>query len=623
MALLELGGGERSPIWHCVLAALIPVIYIFAYMSIGGLYPQWDPAQYMETGLGIYNTFVDQGFVAGLKALYFHRGWRPSLAPVAIVPFYALTGGKALAAMHIVCPVLYSIFLLYVSLLLGSLLQGIRLVFALLLIGTQIALVTIGLDFWSELPYFVASVATVYHFYKCNNFQNRRHCVAAGVALGLALCCRPIVGGGTFAAPLFVYLYLSIRIGTIRWRDAGTWLLYAAAGMAIMGGTDLMPNNKSWAGLGLLGFLIATTIAFGIGNRRRFQLNTNNLLAASAAFALAVGWYGLFASEVYSWAFANTYGDLVRVHLTWLPHPREEPLVFLSFIAKNTVTAPTLGALLIALGAMVIRAFEHRKLPKPGSTTVLVGAMCIIPLLGTLTTYNGDPRYLIFPAFVLMLSCTAWFLMGAKSGASTMRRVAILSPALLLQVVFLASKMVPFPENVQTRFDRQLLSPIFPPPLPRWISQTYPAEPVYERILELVGGAKRSRIGVIIPQAFFYLNLPAVNVIAAQNKQNIVLNLASYYVPRGPGLSDDYRVQQLSQEFSHLLIGPLSDWERVPNPIRSVGNYLLDQHSRRENENASVLVPSMNSDDVREFVLVRIDSGNARISRQADKKVID
>jgi hypothetical protein len=170
-----LARGERSPIWHCVLAALIPVIYIFAYMSIGGLYPQWDPAQYMETGLGIYNTFVDQGFVAGLKALYFHRGWRPSLAPVAIVPFYALTGGKALAAMHIVCPLLYSILLLYVSLLLGSVLQGIRLVFALLLIGTQIALVTIGLDFWSELPYFVASVATVYHLVdsgvKCNGFK--------------------------------------------------------------------------------------------------------------------------------------------------------------------------------------------------------------------------------------------------------------------------------------------------------------------------------------------------------------------------------------------------------------------------------------------------------------------
>ena len=527
-----------------------------------------------------------------------------------IVPFYALTGGNALAAMYIVCPVLYCIFLLYVSLLLNSVLQGIRLAFALLLVGTHITLVAIGLDFWAELPYCVASAAAVYHFCKCDNFQNRRHCVAAGVALGLALCFRPIVGGGTFAAPLFVYLYLSIRNSSIRWRDAGIWLLYAAAGMAIMGGMDLMPNIRSWAGTGLLGFLIVTTIAFGFGSMKRFQLNTNNLLAASTAFALVVGWYGLFASEVYGWAFANTYGDLVRVHLTLFPHPRGEPFAFLSLIAKYTVTAPTLGVLLIALGAMVIRAFGQRKLPKPGPTTVLVGAICIVPLVGTLTTYNGDPRYLVFPAFVLMLSCTGWFLMGVRPGASTMVSMAILSPALLLQVVFLASRMVSFPENMQTQLDRQLLSPMFPLPLPTWTSQTFPAEPVYERILELVGGATRSRIGVINPQAFFYLNLPAVNLIAAQNKQSIVLELASYYVPAEPGMSDDNRVQQLSREFSHVLIGPLSDWERVPDPIRSVGNYLLDQQARRQN--TSVLVPSMDSDDVREFVLVRIDSGPDR-----------
>jgi len=596
----------NSPIWHCLLAVLIPVVYIFAYMTIGKKYPQWDPAEYMQTGLGIYNIFVDQGFVEGLKALYLQRGWRPTLTPVVIIPFYALTGGKALAAMQIACPVLYGVFLLYVALLLRPVLQGMRLVFALLLTGTQITLVTIGLDFWSELPYCVASAATLYHFYKCNHFQDRRHCAAAGIALGLVFCFRPIVGFGTFAVPLFLYLYFSVRKGMLRWRDVGAWFLYAAAGLTIAGALYMLPGNKSWLGFGLLGFMIAATIALAFAGMKHFEFNANNLLVASVVYALPVWWFGLFVREVLAWTFANTFGDLIRVHLELFPQPRDSLVAFLKVIAKITVTVPSLGVLSVAAAAVIMRTITQGKLPKPGTTSMLIGAICVVPFLGTLTTYNGDPRYLVVSAFVLVMSCAAWFLMGANSRTSTIRRVAILSPALVLQVAFLASRMSPFPDHMQRLLDRYLLSTMFPQTLPVLMAQRHPAEPVYEQIRGLVGESSGSRIGVIIPNAFSYLNLPDVNLIATENKQMIFLSLASQWVPLQHGMSDELRVRDLSEKFTHLLIGPMNVWESVPDPIGSVGKFLIDPRSCLEK--AKVLVPGADSDDVREFVLVRIDS---------------
>jgi len=614
----ELEKGKSSPAWQCLVAASIPVVYISAYLAIGGIYPQWDPAEYMGTGLSIYHAFVDHGFVEGIRALYFHRGWRPSLAPALIVPFYALTGGKALAAMHIVCPVLYSVLMLYVSLLLRLFLRGIPLFFALLLTGTQITLITIGLDFWSELPYCAACAATFYHFYRSDNFQNRGHCFAAGIALGLALCFRPIVGAGTLVAPLFLYLYLSVKRNTIQWRDIAVWSTYAAAGVTIAAGLLLIPGSKSWFRLGLLGCLILLTVTAVFGYRKRFRLSTNNLLVASAAFALPVWWFGLFVLEVGGWTLTNTYGELVRVVLDMFPHPREAPLSFLKVVARNTVTVPSLGVLLVAAAAMSIRTFRWGKAPGPRPIAMVIGAMCIVPLLGTLTTYNGDPRYLIIPAFVLVLSCTAWFLAGAQSSASAMRRMALLSPALILQVIFLASRMAPLPDNMQRPLDRYLLSPIFPQPYPSWLDQHHPAKPVYERILELVGKSSKARIGLINPRAFAYLNLPDVNLIAAENRQELAVSLASEKVPREPGISNELRVRHLAREYTHVLIGPLGVWDSVPDPIRSLGEYLIDQSWCYEK--TEVPVPSINSDAVRKFVLVPINSSDGLSHSSPDCK---
>jgi hypothetical protein len=382
-----------------LLVALVFVV-VFPWHAVNQRLPIWDGADFVLTSQKIADAFNER-FVAGLRALYMERGWRPIIFPNLAAPFFLLSGGQIRLSVGLTQFAFALIMALYVYGFLRQEYSSKRALTGTLLILGAPWLVNFSQLFYSELLWLAATAGTVYHLSAALRESSRSHYVLTGVWLGLMGATRPVETVVVVFVPAVTFLAYAVRRGIVKAVDIGLFgIQLLTAAMAV--GLLVMPEGNGYLILSLLG-----TSMVIIGLRvRRLLVDSPLLVALVCAELIALAWHVSTIRALYLWAESTSFGIWAQLAG---PSSRVPLLAIPGQLLEAYSPRLLLAVVVLALAGAPGLLRSSRNVLHSGAR-ILVGtaALMIVPMLVLYSlSATSDPRRIMPGMFILYMGVTA------------------------------------------------------------------------------------------------------------------------------------------------------------------------------------------------------------------------
>jgi hypothetical protein len=409
-----------------LLAAVLPVLFTFFWMSCNTQLPTADATDYIGTGHKIYHHFTDNGLWYGLQHFDIARGWRPIFFSVLTLPFLAMSKGDVNFAFHAVA--LCSVFAsaIYVYLLSRLLLNRISAIVTANLICLLPLVQLPVLIFFAECALFPAIMGTIYHLIRSDYFRCKPHMWGFIVCFALAVVVRPVEAVTELVFLLMTFAWTGWHRKIFSLRQVMSlvvlglvsiflFLFYTSMHFlhhfpfhAIDGAEYDIHLSKSIyttsaATMAMLALVMGGLALVSRKNDGRPLNQPPLLFAFAAAFALILMWFLPDAFQTYVWIYRTSMGDLASV----TAQIRSKPSLFdtLSDFTIQESIIIVMGIALVAL--MSVITMDKRRLKALCTTSPIIYLLLLVPfpLWEVLSTIqNASRKFTIaFPAIILVL----------------------------------------------------------------------------------------------------------------------------------------------------------------------------------------------------------------------------
>jgi hypothetical protein len=393
-------GSRAEDLFPVLLLAALLFIAIFPWHAVNQRLPIWDGANFVLTSQKIADAFND-GVLAGIRALYLERWWRPIIFPTVAAPFFVLSGGQIRLGVGLAQFTFALILALYIYFFLREAYSGQRsLIGALLILGAP-WLVNFSHLFYSELFWLAATAGMTYHVSVALRQSSRRHYVMAGVWLGLMGAVRPVETAVLAFVPVVVLLAYAVRRGSVRATDVVAFsvqLLVAAVAVGLL----VTPEQHLSV---VVPLLLASLATVGL-RTRRFLVDSPLLASLVCAQLIALAWHLPTIRMLYLWAETTSFGALAQT-------PGQFSGISLLAIPGQLLGAYSPRLLLIvatlaAAGAPAIFRPAMRTLHPQAWGLIGAAALMILPMLVLYgLSATSDPRRIMPGLLMLYMGVTA------------------------------------------------------------------------------------------------------------------------------------------------------------------------------------------------------------------------
>jgi len=358
----------------------------------------------METAYVHYLALADGTLADGLRSIYRDRGWRPTAFPALAVPFLWATDGNVLAAA---AGVLVGCLLAWTAYSYGiarQYLTPLPAALAAMLTCTSPELARTATIFYSEVAWIAACTAFVYHALRSEDFKNRWHALAAGIALAAATLIRPAESAAAMALPVAVILLVAVRrnaIGRLDFAAAALQVLITTAVLAAAAFAPYLNRGNIWP---LCGVLIL--VGFFVAHRQRSAGSAGLALFTAAVVALNALWWADAMPPLYSWIQTTSFGTMAQ--LTDVRMARLGFSGLLSWFGGRFAGPQTVFIVALAVFALTV-ALARRRTEGPAARhpwiLVLIAFGALAPMLVLYgLTGTSEPRRLIAGASLAVLA---------------------------------------------------------------------------------------------------------------------------------------------------------------------------------------------------------------------------
>lgn len=301
------------------LAVSIPLSVSYSWYSLHQGYPTRDPGYYITKTLDGYQDAKKDGLLRALWVRYRYRDWKPILHPVLGVFSASLLGGRVFTTMAAYNLVFFAWLLGYLYFLFLFFLPPWKSMLGTLLLGTLPWVIHESHWYMPEIPMLTFLAAFFLHGTCALKANNKTQGVAAGFALGLAICMRP-VEAYFLALPFVVAGFRSLKT------PVGRFFLVSALSLSVLWYLPGLRSLIDWAYQCTWG-----TIAKASGQRQThdfFSYFANIFLSLGGGtllgvvlLSLGIGWSRkvnkqtafVFASSIFFLPFIGAFthnGDL-------------------------------------------------------------------------------------------------------------------------------------------------------------------------------------------------------------------------------------------------------------------------------------------------------------------------
>lgn len=350
--------------------------------------PIWDEAAFVYNAQVIVGSF-DKGWIDGLQALYFIRGWRPIIFPAVATPFLALAQGDIILGSGLTQLFSLSLIGTYAFLLLRQFLTPSRALVGAMCAVTAPWLFNFSYHFYSEVFWMGATLGWAFHFLAGLARKSGSHLLIAGVWLGIMATARP---AETMLIALLPLVFAMVRAAVRREVSFVDIVIFLA--QAIVVAVAVWQRVQIWHTNGIVWGLLALCPVLVVMRGRRFFVQSPAFGLAIVAEFILIAWYLPSLRELYLWAYETSFGPMAKMS-EWARFADHSPATVWNWFVAS-YDPKTLGYVVV-LGAVAL--FARRQLRKPDGAVrgalrivALSVAMLAPVLLMLLISGTSDPR---------------------------------------------------------------------------------------------------------------------------------------------------------------------------------------------------------------------------------------
>ncbi len=464
--LSKMAQGRKSAALVASTLALLSLAALF--FTRNKAVPTWDYANYFVPAQKIYLIIQAQGILAGIKALYWVRTYKPILHPIIGVPFLLLTHGNILSAGALSSGFFYLLVLCLLGKILLRRLPPVEASIALLFLGSTSWLTTSAVLFFSEIYFIFFFLSFVYLLNLSQSLSQWKTSVLAGLMFGLTACCRPVEAALILSVPLTILLLSAYRRRALGLVDT-VWLFFSFTSAAALFGFVYFSRQDS-----LVPYLPYFFVFYVLGCIAYIKRVQNPKAWARVGFATAALWLPLlwfapFIGSLYFWISQATFGFRATSDGRMLGLGGR--IAYLWSVFRELGGVPV--AIFCALGAIGSRQWIRER---PSRFFFGLVSLAIPVLLGS-CTFNPDPRYFLGLSILVSIIALGWAL--APGGNARTFRVGVVVLICAAQLFTVTATMVSNPKKAEF-YTNLVPGPWFR--LEPW-TQSDPAEFVVERLI--------------------------------------------------------------------------------------------------------------------------------------------
>lgn len=387
--------------------------------------PQDDCANLACTALEIYQTWEQQGIVAGLTALYANNGWRPILLPnltaLLALAFRGNVVDAASTALVLAWIVLYG----FTYRCFRRRLERIPSAVCASFLTTLPPYFVYSCVFFADLPMLACLTAAVYyaerfHAGRCTSLGQG---VCMGLWIALAVMFRPLEPIPVAGLLLLVLAARGLRHKTLCRDD----LLLALVATLVVAAV-LLTRARSWHFAWWSPVVIAAIVALYAWSVHRARSRLNIAFAASIAVVLlGVGmWYAPRMRRLVSWVWQCSFGDMIHLFKgSGRLHPMAATTMYLQQLGGWQLAG-------VALLATLVLLLTYRRRPLVGGFFLAIGAVQVVLLLALTTIMEGSElRRGLAGFYHLFIGLTLFSMAGGAMRLAWLRMMPIAAAAVL------------------------------------------------------------------------------------------------------------------------------------------------------------------------------------------------
>jgi hypothetical protein len=298
------------------LAALVyPLVFWYFHCTT---FKSGDESGYLSGLDAAYSKIQSEGFSALPSLLRGIEGSHVMLGPeLGLLPMF-LSAGNVIFSYRVTLFFFYLLVLLYTFLNVTLICHDKALaVFLTCIIGSTPWLVEHAQVFYNEIAWIAAILAAVYHTQCCDGWQKKLHSLAGGLAIGLAICVRPME---TFVTCLPLACFLIVRFRRRVTFEQAAYAMAVTSAAVILLVLRLRDGNTSSGRLkiyfAIAGGLSALAIIYcaAFRNRLGFKLWTISAVIPALLF------WTVRIKDLYVHVYACTFGTMAKVNAGAIPN---------------------------------------------------------------------------------------------------------------------------------------------------------------------------------------------------------------------------------------------------------------------------------------------------------------
>jgi dolichyl-phosphate-mannose-protein mannosyltransferase len=399
-------GGESGPanddLYALLLLAALVFITIFPWHAVNQRLPIWDGANFVLTSQKIADAF-DAGFLAGLKALYLERWWRPILFPTVAAPFFLLGGGQIRLSVGLTQFTFALVLVVYVYRFLRQEYSVSRSLTGSLVILGAPWLVNFSQQFYSELLWLAAMAGLIHHLSAALRQSFRLQYGLAGAWLGLMAATRPIETVVVMFVPAAAFLAYDTRRKTVKAVDIAVFavqLLAVIIAVALL----VMPERHEYA---VSFLLVASLVIIGL-RARQFWVDSPFLVFLVTGQLISVAWHLPTIRTLYLWVQQTSFGSLAQI--TDQRFKGVSPLVIFTETLNEYSPRVLLAVAVLAVPAVCSFLASPRNGAHSRSAALVAAAVLMIAPMLVLYSLSGtsDARRIMPGILLLYIGLTAF-----------------------------------------------------------------------------------------------------------------------------------------------------------------------------------------------------------------------
>jgi hypothetical protein len=386
---------READLYALLLLAALVFITIFPWHAVNQRLPIWDGADFVLTSQKIAHSFHD-GVLAGVRALYLERGWRPIAFPNLAAPFFILSGGQIRLSVGLTQFAFALLMAAYIYCFLRqessrqSALTG-----SLLIVGAP-WLVNFSQLFYSEVLWLAATSGVVYHLSIALRRSSRFHHVLAGVWLGMMGAARPIETAVLSFVPIMTLLAYAVRRNTVRVADVAA---FAVQMLTVSIAIALLANPEGHEYVASV-LLVVSALIIGLSVRACW-VHSPLLAALVSAELTASTWHLPTIRSLYLWVYETSFGTWAQV--TDQRFKGVSPLVILGELL-DAYSADLLLIIAVLAVPAGFAIFRSQRNAKQSHAIALIGfaALMIAPMLILYSLSGTSDSRRVMPAVLIV-----------------------------------------------------------------------------------------------------------------------------------------------------------------------------------------------------------------------------